>query len=403
MVYHNLVERMIYRDFAFDRGYDDLVLNENDDGPVESEYDFDDDNIRDPIHINISDTDHENRCRRTSWHRYIFETCNNMHEFDIQHQFTIRNAVYLTSGAYNDVFLTKFMNHTVILKSYYWGSNFAYSDYDKLRTDSLILERLSSSKRIVDIYNYCGTSTVIEAMMKGDLYSVGAPYGHSGREPTPQEKRLRELVVSNNLTGTEKLMYALGMAEALSELHAFPGGVIVHQDIKAAQFLLNDKDEVKLNDFNRAKILLWNGQNNSYCPFSAGHVQGVWRSPEEYGEMALNEQIDVWSLGSCMYVLLTGLKPHHKHMYDTKYLRRTIREGGVSFIDQRVELRSFGDRKLSEIIQLCYTTDPMQRPDIFHVVNLLRQAVAENERSNNQTITAAIQRTVHTEAIVMNV
>lgn len=107
--------------------------------------------------------------------------------------------------------------------------------------------------------------------MNGDLYMMAAPYGHHGREPTHQEKSFQELVVSNNLTGTEKLKFALGMAEALSELHNFPGGVIVHP----AQFLLNGKYEVKLNDFNRAEILLWDEQNKTYCPISAGHVQGV--------------------------------------------------------------------------------------------------------------------------------
>lgn len=54
-----------------------------------------------------------------------------------------------------------------------------------------------------------------------------------------------------------------------------------------------------------------------------------------------------------MYVLLTGLKPHHEKMHDDKYLKNTIKNAGTSFIDPRFELRSFGDQKLVEIIRKC--------------------------------------------------
>lgn len=75
----------------------------------------------------------------------------------------------------------------------------------------------------------------------------------------------------NNLTVIQKVNFALEMAEAIAMMHNFPGGVIIHDDVHLEQFLVTeDHQHVKIQDFNRAEIMLWNNDDGEYC----GHRNG---------------------------------------------------------------------------------------------------------------------------------
>ena len=104
-----------------------------------------------------------------------------------------------------------------------------------------------------------------------------------------------------------------------------------------------------------------------------------WRAPEEYADGPLNEKIDVWSLANILYVLLTGLPPFYTEN-DTDVVKKVVRRGRTAFIDPQFRDRSFGERKLAEIIPLCWEFDPDKRIDVFGVVKLLRKAIEENKR-----------------------
>lgn len=87
------------------------------------------------------------------------------------------------------------------------------------------------------------------------------------------------------------------MAEAIADLHGFKDGVIVHGDIQLSQYLFSRDGQLKLNDFNRAEVLLWDTKKRDYCRYRVGLSYGNLRSPEEDEGEPLNEQIDVFSLG----------------------------------------------------------------------------------------------------------
>ena len=84
-----------------------------------------------------------------------------------------------------------------------------------------------------------------------------------------------ELQPQNDLTPLQKLEICTQMAEALADLHGNSDGVIVHQDIQLGQFLYNaDKSRVKLNDFNRAEVMLWDEEAKEYCRYHEGPGNG---------------------------------------------------------------------------------------------------------------------------------
>lgn len=72
----------------------------------------------------------------------------------------------------------------------------------------------------------------------------------------------------------EKLQVALQMATGLAVLHDFPDGRIVHDDVMPSQFLIADDGSVKMNDFNRAEIMLWDDHAQDYCRYRNNPGQG---------------------------------------------------------------------------------------------------------------------------------
>ena len=150
--------------------------------------------------------------------------------------------------------------------SYSLQENFEY-----IRMDALVSERLTASPRIVDIYGYCGMSILSEFLAGGDLEAkVAATGGYIEQADLHDETEVKP---QNNYTSYEKLMLATGMARAIADLHGFEGGVIVHDDIQLCQFFVHD-GVVKLNDFNRAEIMLWDENNEEYCRYRNGRGHG---------------------------------------------------------------------------------------------------------------------------------
>lgn len=206
----------------------------------------------------------------------------------------------------------------------------AVDNFEFVRMDAMVAERLSSTPRTFDIYGFCGLGIISEFFYHGDI--EGLVIGGDGH--AQQDYDREELQPQNDLTGKEKLVLALEMAEGIAVLHGYGGGPIVHDDIQLPQYLLNkEKTMLKINDFNRAEFMLFDETTQKYCRYRNGQGNGnvrvlfligrskeirqcshlllflQWRSPEEYKDGLLNEKIDIWSLGNNMYALLTGLNP----------------------------------------------------------------------------------------------
>ena len=101
-----------------------------------------------------------------------------------------------------------------------------------------------------------------------------------------------------------------------------------------------------------------------------------WRSPEEYYDKDLDQQVDVYSLGNNMYSVLTGLWIFYDEKDDGK-VQKNVEAGVKPFIDPRFKEKSIADAKLAEIIDKCHSHNPEDRPSIFEVVDFLRDALEE--------------------------
>ena len=134
--------------------------------------------------------------------------------------------------------------------------DYEVDSFEYVRVDALVTERLTSTRSIVDIYHFCGVSMLTEFFPYGDVEKDVVGFPHHKKNFNPLNSQV--LVPLNNFTGAEKLQLALGMVEPVRALHNFQDGVIVHDDIQLCQYLWTHEMglDVKLNDFNRAEIML---------------------------------------------------------------------------------------------------------------------------------------------------
>ena len=246
---------------------------------------------------------------------------------------------------------------------------------DMIRFDAVTMDILTPSERIVNIYGHCGVSVQVEPITGPSIEDLTV---HS-------ERRGIEDILPPILSPAEKLKTALGMAEALSDLHGYAGGVIVHYDIQIGQYLLDADYSVKMSDFNRAESQLWNEEDQEYCDSWLGHANGMLRSPEEYNEIVpVGHSADVYSYGNILFTLLTGKWPYGS---DSDKGRILCGQGIPPIVDYSVRGESFASASLAAIMDKCFEFYPEKRIDIFMVVSMLKDAIKLNNEFESVKVT----------------
>jgi hypothetical protein len=393
------VTRVIYRDFWEEAGeVRDLSVRDDD---MDAYYSFDDDELRNPYkrYEDEGIKNGDNHCRRVAWHQYQFPNCNTFHEMNS----AVNVPRYLSYGAYRDVFGHWNHHDAVIWKqsSFKPKVDFTYDMYEFTRMDALVSERLSSNELIVDIYGHCGLSILSELMSNGDLEDATIKgEGYSSAKDLDDADAVKP---QNDFAAEDKLLIALEMAKCLAVLHDFPDGRIVHDDVQLSQFLYNSNGTIKLNDFNRAEIMLWDDEKKDYCRYrnnpGNGNVSTTafesslfiplnnhlltlnssicmqYRAPEEYWDWPLNEKIDVYSFGNNIYALLTGMYPFYEiDYYHEVKAQEKIKSGEKPFVDPRYRNRSYAEGKLVGIMEACWAYHAEERPALQTVIAQLQEA-----------------------------
>ncbi len=94
------------------------------------------------------------------------------------------------------------------------------------------------------------------------------------------------------------------LCDALSFLHSHN---IIHKDIKPENVMIDSSGNVKLIDFDAARIYKYKQSEDTRILGTTGYA-----APEQYGLNQTDERTDIYALGVLMNVMLTGEPPERK-------------------------------------------------------------------------------------------
>ncbi len=132
---------------------------------------------------------------------------------------------------------------------------------------------------------------------------------------------LKELVQDRGkLTDEEAVKIGVKISEALFYAHS---ANLIHRDIKPQNVLIRENGSLKVADFGIARI-----QDQSTITLGGSNVLGSvhYISPEQARGLHITKQADIYSLGICLYEMVTGEVPFEgdspvsvaiKHIQDT--------------------------------------------------------------------------------------
>ena len=194
----------------------------------------------------------------------IISNCNTIHETDMMDFERKRNEQYrqlrlINEGYFRNVWRIRDVDgmSSLILKTLRLKRSNNEWTYERHRIDARMMERMTSSPHIMNIYGYCGHASINEFGPEGDIEDW--LWKNPDRSSRP------------NLL--ERLRIAVQVTQGITDLHTYDSrnghSAMVHADIMTNQFVYTKSGRFKLNDFNRAHFMYWNttSDENTTCPY----------------------------------------------------------------------------------------------------------------------------------------
>ena len=149
------------------------------------------------------------------------------------------------------------------------------------------------------------------------------------------------------------------LAKGLKYLHKYG---IIHRDLKPDNIMLteaSDKGNVKIMDFGLSKIL---GKKEKSTD---GFGTLTFVSPEVLIRKPYNKEVDIWSLGVILYLMLSGELPFDDPDDNERNIAKAIVYQDVKFPSEKFGKRS---KSVIELIQRCLTKDPKSRIKVDEII-----------------------------------
>jgi Ca2+-binding EF-hand superfamily protein len=173
--------------------------------------------------------------------------------------------------------------------------------------------------------------------------------------------RLTDYMKEKKFNFTEKraaeLIYEI--AVGVKYLHKYG---IIHRDLKPDNIMLteaNDKGHIKIMDFGLSKIL---GKKEKT---SDGFGTLTFVSPEVLIRKPYNKEIDIWSIGVILYLMLSGDLPFDDEEDDEQKIAKSIVFNEVEFPQKKFGNKS---KEVIDLIKRCLTKEPKDRIKVDEII-----------------------------------
>ena len=216
-------------------------------------------------------------------------------------------------------------------------------------------------------------------------YDVGHDSGHVyiAYEYVPG-RTMRDAIRSGVLSDEDAITAAAQVLDALA--HAHRAG-IVHRDVKPANILLEDRDEiaVRLLDFGLAQF------DGADTLTAVGDVPGTlaYIAPERLAGADASPESDVWSVGVLLWETLADRHPFWG--MPIQEVAKSIQAGAPPIASQRRGL----PRRLVTAVDAALAIDPNRRPSAADLAAELRNAARKPEgRAPRDTRRVEVEKSV---------
>ncbi len=170
--------------------------------------------------------------------------------------------------------------------------------------EPMIRERLMREAQTTSSLNHPHIVTVFEIHSAGDRDFIAMEF--------VEGQSLDHVIGEDGLPLEQALRYALQVADGLACAHEHG---VIHRDLKPQNIMITPSDDVKILDFGLAKRFLPAGNSDSsiepgLMTLTAPGVKvgtPAYMSPEQIESRPIDERSDVFSYGSLLYQMLTGV------------------------------------------------------------------------------------------------
>ncbi|KAF7808531.1 receptor protein kinase TMK1-like [Senna tora] len=201
------------------------------------------------------------------------------------------------------------------------------------------------------------------------------------------------------LEWTRRLTIALDVARGVEYLHGLAQRNFIHRDLKPSNILLGDDMRAKVSDFGLVRLV---PEDKTSIETRVAGTFG-YLAPEYAATGRVTTKVDVYSFGVILMEMVTGRRaldnsqPEENIHLVTWFRRMLINNKDDAFqeamIDPTIEVSDQETRSslsiVAELAGHCCASEPYQRPDMGHAVNVLAPLV-ENwkpaEENSNDTI-----------------
>ena len=221
---------------------------------------------------------------------------------------------------------------------------FTEEKFEHQRKESMIMERLTASKHVVNTFGLCCMSSINELMKGGTLSDL---LNHN----------------PNSLSSKTLLKFAFETVQGIVDIHYVNGQYelpsIIHNDLTGSNVMIAENGSVQINDFNGSLFLALNKTSTTpqNCPYFRKSARlncekMIKWAPEKCESNTFNdEKVDIYSIGFILRKMLEG-KPS-----------KTIRKDPCLSV-------------IASLSESCLNRKPDERPSSIDILSELKRQIS---------------------------